>query len=84
MFDATAALVIGGRRKTPRLQARASNLGAQFARFAPVPGVRIDPGLTMGENIADLGGLLFALDAYHASQHGKPVELAQIQDRLFS
>jgi putative endopeptidase len=37
-----------------------------------VPGVQIDPGLTVGENIADLGGLLIALDAYHASLHGKP------------
>lgn len=51
---------------------RANNLGAQYARFEPVPGVHIDPGLTMGENIADLGGLLIALDAYHASLHGKP------------
>ncbi len=52
--------------------ARADKLGAQYARFEVVPGVHIDPGLTMGENIADLGGLLIALDAYHASLHGKP------------
>jgi putative endopeptidase len=51
---------------------RADNLGVQFARFEALPGVQIDPGLAMGENIADLGGLLIALDAYHASLHGKP------------
>jgi len=28
--------------------------------------------LTMGENIADLAGVLIALDAYHASLGGKP------------
>ena len=37
-----------------------------------LPGGHINPDLTMGENIADLGGLTLALDAYHASLHGKP------------
>jgi putative endopeptidase len=49
---------------------RAAMLGAQYAKFEPVPGVHIKPELTMGENIADLGGLTMALDAYRASLHG--------------
>ena len=36
---------------------RAKMLGDQYAQFEPVPGVHINPDLTMGENIADLGGL---------------------------
>ncbi|MFL6725608.1 MAG: M13 family metallopeptidase [Sphingomicrobium sp.] len=50
---------------------RAKMLGDQYSEFEPVPGVHINPDLTMGENIADLGGLTMALDAYHASLHGR-------------
>jgi putative endopeptidase len=32
----------------------------------------VNGDLTMGENIADLGGLTLGLDAYHASLKGKP------------
>jgi putative endopeptidase len=51
---------------------RAKMLGDQYAQFEPVPGTHINPDLTMGENIADLGGLTMGLDAYHASLKGKP------------
>ena len=51
---------------------RAATLGAQFDSYEPLPGVHVNGKLTMGENIADLGGLTLALDAYHASLHGKP------------
>ena len=50
---------------------RAAMLGAQYAKFEPVPGVHIKPDLTMGENIADLGGLTMGLEAYHVSLHGQ-------------
>jgi putative endopeptidase len=53
-------------------EARAKVLGAQYSAFEPLPGVHVNGELTMGENIADLGGLTLALDAYHASLHGKP------------
>jgi putative endopeptidase len=52
--------------------ARAKVLAAQYSAFEPLPGVHINGELTMGENIADLGGLTLALDAYHASLQGKP------------
>jgi putative endopeptidase len=47
-------------------------LGAQYSAMEPLPGAHIKGDQTMGENIADLGGSLLALDAYHASLHGKP------------
>jgi len=54
---------------------RAGRLGAQYSSFQPLPAepsVHVNGALTMGENIADLGGLTLALDAYHTSLHGAP------------
>jgi len=55
--------------------ARAAVLGRQFDTYEPFPGFHVKGDLTMGENIADLGGALVALDAYHNSlgNGGAPV-----------
>src|ERR1043165_1181888 len=53
-------------------EARAKVLGDQYSKFEPLPGAKVNGELTMGENIADLGGVVIALDAYHASLKGKP------------
>jgi putative endopeptidase len=52
--------------------ARAAVLGRQYDGYEPFPGVHVKGDLTMGENIADLGGALVALDAYHHSLGDKP------------
>jgi len=50
---------------------RADMLGAQYSKYEPIPGLHVNGELTMGENIADLGGLTLALDAYRASLKGQ-------------
>jgi putative endopeptidase len=55
-----------------KFQAEAAKYGAQFDTYSVAPGVNVKGALTMGENIADLGGLLLAIDAYRASLNGAP------------
>ena len=54
---------------------RIKALGAQYNAYEVLPGLHVNGDLTMGENIADLGGLLIAYDAYHVSLKGKPAPL---------
>ncbi|GHB19488.1 M13 family metallopeptidase [Salinicola rhizosphaerae] len=55
-----------------RFDALAARLGNQYTSYEPVPGYPLNPRLTMGENIGDLGGLNIALAAYHRSLDGGP------------
>jgi putative endopeptidase len=60
-----------------RFRAEAAKLGAQYDAYQVAPGVNVKGGQTMGENIADLGGILLALDAYRASLRGKPAPIIE-------
>jgi putative endopeptidase len=58
-----------------RFSAQADKLVRQFNGYEVFPGVHLNGRQVLGENIADLGGLLLALDAYHASLDGAPAPL---------
>ena len=49
----------------------ADKLGAQYGEYEPVPGFKLIPDLTMGENIGDVGGLAMAYYAYKLSLNGE-------------
>ncbi len=52
-------------------QKLAEKLGAQYETYEPIKGFALNPGLTMGENIGDLGGLSMAYRAYRLSLDGQ-------------
>jgi putative endopeptidase len=56
-------------------KAATSALADQFDGYEALPGVHLQGRLELGENTADLAGLLAAFDAYHASLGGKPAPM---------
>lgn len=50
---------------------RTAILGKTFSGFCPIDGHCVNPDLTMGENIADLGGLTLAYHAYTRTKEFK-------------
>lgn len=52
-------------------------LGETFAAFCPIEGHCVNPDLTMGENIADLGGLTMAYYAYTRTEEFKSGKLRE-------
>ena len=58
-----------------RFEKRAKVLADQFDQFEAIDGMHVNGKLTLGENIADLGGLIIAFEAFKKSQKGKKREI---------
>jgi len=61
-------------------EASSAALAAQFDAYKPFPDVSVNGKLTLGENIADLGGISAAFDAWRASLHGAPAPVVSAPD----
>ncbi len=71
-YDATGALRDWWTKTdATEYQKRATVLVEQFNEFEPLPGLHVNGDLTLGENIADLTGLVIARQAYVLSLKGK-------------
>ncbi|MEP6924332.1 MAG: M13 family metallopeptidase [Pyrinomonadaceae bacterium] len=55
-----------------QFEAKADCVSNQFSAYEVLPGLNMQGKLTLGENIADLGGLTMAYRAYQKSLEGKP------------
>jgi predicted metalloendopeptidase len=73
MFDASGKLRDWWTKAdAAEYQQRAKVLVEQFNEFEPLPGLHVNGELTLGENIADLTGLVIAREAYLLSLKGQP------------
>ncbi|MGI4863241.1 MAG: M13 family metallopeptidase [Janthinobacterium lividum] len=54
-----------------KFNAKAKMVGQQYGKFSPLDSVYVNGDLTMGENLADLGGLTIAYQAYQKTAEAK-------------
>jgi putative endopeptidase len=83
---------VGGRNRrwwttedVSRYQAACEPLVQQFSGYRPFPDLGVNGKLTLTENVADLGGLAAAFDAYRRTLGGRAADKAYLrqQDRQF-
>jgi putative endopeptidase len=68
-----------------QFDASSEALVKQFSNYRPFPDLSINGKLTLGENVADLGGLAAAFDAYRRTLGSRVTDKAYVrrQDRQF-
>jgi putative endopeptidase len=66
-------------------KARTACVIEQYNAYEPLPGLKVNGALTVGENIADIGGLKLAFAAYRLARAGQPPIIADgfTEDQLF-
>ncbi|MEP6833012.1 MAG: M13 family metallopeptidase [Gemmatimonas sp.] len=71
-FDAAGNLVDWWTKEdATKFQQRANVMVEQFNAFEPLPGLHINGKASLGENIADFGGVLLGLDAFKKTEQYK-------------
>ena len=58
-----------------QFKVQAGRLSEQYSAFEPLPGLHVNGALTLGEDLADTGGMALALDAYHRSLDASPAPI---------
>jgi putative endopeptidase len=66
-------------------KARTTCVIEQYNAYEPLPGLKVNGALTVGENIADIGGIKLAFAAYRAARRGQVPLIADgfTEDQLF-
>lgn len=55
-----------------QFRARAQKVIDQYSGYEALPGLKVNGALSLGENVADLGGISIAFEAFRRSLVGKP------------
>jgi putative endopeptidase len=72
-YDAAGNLKIWWTKEDrERFEKKADCVVEQYDNYEVLPGLKMQGKLTLGENIADLGGLIIAYNAFKKSLEGKP------------
>ncbi|HEY0992009.1 MAG TPA: M13 family metallopeptidase [Kofleriaceae bacterium] len=66
-------------------KARTTCVIEQYNAYEPLPGIKVNGALTVGENIADIGGVKLAFAAYRLARAGQPPLVADgyTEDQIF-